>query len=152
LLSKAHIGARRNIHIPRLYCDYNNGIIELSGGAGSVDGRRSDDVVIHMRDEDYSRDVTNGGPVAPSLDEPNDWTETSSPSVSLVHALAAVGDEPLHELPPLQHLFDVDALDTLLSTAAASGADVSVSFAYEGIEVSVASDGTVRIEGESGER
>jgi hypothetical protein len=105
-----------------------------------------------MRDEDYSRNVADGGPVAPSLDESNDWTETSSPSVSLVHALAAVGDAPLHELPPLQHLFDVDALDTLLQTAAASGADVSVSFTYEGVELSVESDGTVRIEGEADER
>jgi hypothetical protein len=77
-----------------------------------------------------------------------DWDEGIEPTVAVVHAvLAATGREET-ELDPLASRIDADALDRLLTREGESG--VSVSFAYEGFEVTVYADGTLilRPEGE----
>ena len=57
-------------------------------------------------------------------------------------AIAAVtGRDPI-EGPPLQQFVDVDALEQLL---ASGGSRTRVSFTYDGMEVTVSSDGRVEI-------
>ena len=54
----------------------------------------------------------------------------------------ATGRGPL-DRPPLQQYVDVDSLERLFDNG---GSDLEVSFSYDGVEVTVHSGGTVRIE------
>ena len=54
----------------------------------------------------------------------------------------ATGRGPL-DRPPLQQYVDVDSLERLFDSG---GSDLEVSFSYDGVEVTVHSGGTVRIE------
>ena len=63
--------------------------------------------------------------------------------VKIVTAVAeATGRGPL-DCPPLQQYVDVDSLERLFDSG---GSDLEVSFSYDGVEVTVHSGGTVRIE------
>jgi hypothetical protein len=74
-----------------------------------------------------------------------DWSGSrgSTPlEVTIPEAIAeATGRDPT-ESPPLQQYADVDALETLL----AGSDDVSISFTYAGVSVTLYGDGAVHVE------
>jgi hypothetical protein len=67
-----------------------------------------------------------------------------SPSLAVVAVVAtALGKDP-QALTPLHSTIDTDALDTLTTKSAAGQADcLSISFCYEGLEVTVSSEGVI---------
>ncbi|MFP8954891.1 HalOD1 output domain-containing protein [Natrialbaceae archaeon A-arb3/5] len=66
------------------------------------------------------------------------------PSLAIVAAVAAAGQEDPHELAPLHSVIDTDALDELFSTTANEGQrNGCLSFSYEGFEVTVFSEGVI---------
>lgn len=72
------------------------------------------------------------------------WDDSQGPSIAVVEAVAATtGRDPM-DLPPLQHQLDADALDSLL-TSAGPGTSVSVSFEYDGVDVTIGSDGRLEV-------
>lgn len=75
------------------------------------------------------------------------WLEGSDPCLAIVEAVAvATSREPL-DLEPLYDEVDTDALTTLLrSPIPDSGANVQVSFRYEGCRVVVSGTGAIEIE------
>ncbi|MDS0476310.1 HalOD1 output domain-containing protein [Natrinema sp. 1APR25-10V2] len=75
-----------------------------------------------------------------TLDYQND-----SISLRVVEAIAAATGTDPHELDPLYHAVDPEALDQLFQSH--SSADVRVEFGYHGSLVEVRSDGTVAIDG-----
>lgn len=72
------------------------------------------------------------------------------PSTAVVRAVAAAESVDETELPPLFHAIDPDALDALFESGRREPTAVrstgSVTFRYDGYEVSVAADGTVDVE------
>lgn len=75
------------------------------------------------------------------------WLKASDPCVAIVEAVAvATSREPL-DLEPLYGVVDTDALTALLrSPFPDSGANVQVSFRYEGCRVGVSGTGDIEIE------
>lgn len=75
-----------------------------------------------------------------------EWDEKTPPAVAIVEAVAATtGREPTN-LPPLYEYVDGEALDTLLQSGSGSRpGDIEVTFRYEGVQVSVRSDGSIVI-------
>ena len=72
--------------------------------------------------------------------------EDHSPIVAIVEQLAAAkGVDPLQLQPPLHHATDTDALERVLESA---GADLTVSFTYDGHTVHVRGDGTIMVDAE----
>lgn len=74
------------------------------------------------------------------------WTDSESPSIAVVEAVAAVtGREPT-DLPPLADRLDTDALDGLVAEEA-PGWDlpVSVSFEYAGVDVTIHGEGDLEV-------
>lgn len=75
------------------------------------------------------------------------WTQADGPSAAVVEAVASVTGRDELDLPPLQDAVDVDALDTVVASRAATGSDgvdaVTVSFTYADVEVVVDSGGWV---------
>lgn len=69
----------------------------------------------------------------------------SSIATSVVVSVAAiVGVEPT-ALPPLQRSIDTDALEAVFASGREGPDDVTVRFSYAGCDVSVESDGSIRI-------
>lgn len=58
-------------------------------------------------------------------------------SEAVLRTVAAVSDRPLLDLPPLQEVVDMDALDQLFTSSAALD---SIQFSYEGYEITVEQD------------
>lgn len=71
-----------------------------------------------------------------------DWEAGSNPSTAIVEATAAATDRDDLEVDVLNAYLDPDALDTLLTSATDA---VTVSFEYDGVVVSIATDGTLEI-------
>jgi len=72
---------------------------------------------------------------------------TSRISVDVINTIAAVTErDPLTMDPPLYDVIDTDALDRLFEQSDSA----AVEFEYDGHEVTIDSDGTVRVDGERG--
>lgn len=74
-----------------------------------------------------------------------DWTETYSPSVATVRAIAALHDTPADGLPPMYASVDTEGLDSLLNHQHRRNVDGLVSFEYHGHRVVLATDGDGRV-------
>lgn len=74
------------------------------------------------------------------------WDGADRPSRAVVEAVAAAtGREPA-TLSPLQRRVDTDALDSFLTSTREPGDErLSVSFAYEGVEVTVGTGGRIDV-------
>lgn len=76
----------------------------------------------------------------------HDWHPSGRPSTAVVEAVAAVTDRKPTDLPPLHGYVDGDALDALVtSRAGGDGTSIRVSFAYEGVDVTVDSDDGITV-------
>lgn len=65
----------------------------------------------------------------------------------VVRAVAVIQNVEPTELPPLENAVDPDALSAIFgSDSEASTTDVQVTFVYEGLEITVNSDGNVYLE------
>jgi hypothetical protein len=73
------------------------------------------------------------------------WDQSSPPSAAIVDAIAEATERDPTALPPLYRSVDSDALDTLLTRGMQRGEHVHVSFTYDGVRVSVGSDGNLSI-------
>lgn len=73
------------------------------------------------------------------------WDQAERPSIAVVEAVAAETDRDPTDVPPLQGRIDTDALDTLVTAANQTGDGVVVSFEYDGVDVSLDSDGTLDV-------
>lgn len=75
-----------------------------------------------------------------------EWDEEKKPSTAIVEAVASMSTLEETDLPPLHHSLDVQALNDLLTgNLGASVDDVSVTFRYVDVDVTVESAGTVVI-------
>jgi len=72
-----------------------------------------------------------------------DWVRADDPSVAVVEAVAAVTNESVLALPPLQEAVDVDAPDDAVRSG--DGSVTRVSFPYAGTTATLSSDGLVEI-------
>ena len=73
-----------------------------------------------------------------------DRTRDSTTLAVVVVVATALGREP-QNLPPLQSVIDTDALDKLLAgSSTGPGNCDSISFTYEGFEVTVTSEGVIK--------
>lgn len=77
-----------------------------------------------------------------------DWRRYEQPALGVIEAIAGVKDERPTDLTPLGNDFDVDALNTLLSTETASS-KITISFAYQGLLVTIDQSGSLVIESHS---
>lgn len=83
---------------------------------------------------------------APARPIEHDWGGSGRPSTAVVEAVAAVTDRKPTDLPPLHGYVDGDALDALVTRAADGAGDgVRVSFAFDGVEVTVDSDDGITV-------
>ena len=100
-----------------------------------------------MIDKDRDADTGSGEPDAtPSQ---FDWTRRR-PSVAVVEAVAAITDRDPTTVPHLHRYVDPDALNALVEGSAGDGgANLRVSFTYDGIAVTVGGDGTVEVRAQS---
>lgn len=75
-----------------------------------------------------------------------EWSEPCLPSTALIEVIAAATDRDPLDMPPLYEHVDVDALDAIL-TARWNGTNgtVNVSFAYDGVEILLDSDGNIEL-------
>jgi len=73
------------------------------------------------------------------------WTETETPSIGVVEAVAAATERDATDLPRLADAVDPDALNELLGGTEAGDNDVRVSFEYADTTVTVRSAGTVAV-------
>ena len=71
-----------------------------------------------------------------------DWTEVE-PSRAVVELASSLLGRPVTELTPLYSAVDPDAIDTLLD--ASRPTPITLSFTYEGLEVSLSGDGVARV-------
>lgn len=68
--------------------------------------------------------------------------ETESAHEVVLDAVCLINDRSVEELDPLTATVDAEALDDLISTAAADEpGDVEVQFVYEGLDVTITGDG-----------
>lgn len=81
------------------------------------------------------------------MDGPDVSQTTTRISVDVINTIAAVTErDPLTMNPPLYDVIDTDALDRLFEQSDSA----SVEFEYDGHEVHIDSEGTVRVDGERG--
>lgn len=74
------------------------------------------------------------------------WDGTDRPSTAVAEAVAAATERDPATLSPLQGRIDTDALDSFLASTRAPGDEhLSVSFTYEGIEVTVDTGGGIGV-------
>lgn len=82
-----------------------------------------------------------------SEDEPQvfqtKFEDSTSPSFTLIKALAAIKDTEPVELDPLSESVDPDALDTLIGTAEPQEGPLEVAFTIEGYYVRIQSNGRI---------
>jgi hypothetical protein len=93
-------------------------------------------------------------PSAPHHDETNgaaewerryDWSQTS-PSEAVLETVGSVSGTDLLELPPMNNVVDLDALDAIVRHGRRRRrTSIDVSFRYQGYTVVVRMDGTVRL-------
>lgn len=74
--------------------------------------------------------------------------DETSVSTAIVRAVSQVDDRSTNELPALHDAVDTEALETLLRTDGAAGksSKTTVSFDYADYEVTVTTDGKLRVE------
>lgn len=84
------------------------------------------------------------GPPSPVTFDRYDWSEVERPSVTVVRAVAAVTNREVFDLPQLREYVDPDALDRILADRN-DRPGVRVSFRYDGVDVTVNSDGRIEI-------
>jgi len=98
-----------------------------------------------------SNDTEDTGFEASSSDHdgsetPDGWDRATGPTAAITEAIAeATGLEPT-ALSPLYRSVDPDAVDVLLMRGRQRGAHVRVSFAHDGVPVSIGSDGYLSLE------
>ena len=71
--------------------------------------------------------------------------ETTEPSIAVVSALAAVTDTDPLGMEPLGSAVDTDALDSLLAEEPGEDCDASVTFAFDGHDVTAHSGGSLSV-------
>lgn len=65
-------------------------------------------------------------------------------SIAVIAAIAAADQRDPHELTPLHYVIDTEALDKLFAPTVSEGQrNGSLSFSYEGFEVTVSSQGVI---------
>lgn len=77
-----------------------------------------------------------------------DWRRYEQPALGVIEAIAGVKDERPTDLPPLGGEFDIDALNALLSPEKDSS-NITVSFAYQGLLVTIDHSGSLVVESPS---
>lgn len=78
--------------------------------------------------------------------EPRDgWDRSCPPSVAIVEAIAEATERDPTAMPSLHRSVDSDSLDALLTHGMRQGEHVQVSFTYDGVLVSIGSDGDLSI-------
>jgi hypothetical protein len=70
------------------------------------------------------------------------WDAGEQPSLAIVEAVAVATNRKPTELPPLQRVVDVDALEALLT----GESDVQISFQYEQTGVCIGSEGGIELQ------
>ncbi|WP_435346547.1 HalOD1 output domain-containing protein [Haloarchaeobius sp. HRN-SO-5] len=75
----------------------------------------------------------------------SNWHEFDFPSTAVAEAVAEVTDQDAMALTPLHEYVDADGLDSLL-TNSTPGTFIEVSFDYEGLQVTVRSDGSLEVQ------
>ena len=84
----------------------------------------------------------------------HDWRGDRSLTTTLVMAVSTITDTPATELEPIHRVIDADALDGLLSprrNAEPRYGGSSVSFRFQGCDVTVRSSGAIEIERRDGD-
>ncbi|MDZ5812419.1 HalOD1 output domain-containing protein [Halorubrum sp. AD140] len=82
----------------------------------------------------------------PTASVQHTWSAPTQPSTAVIEALAASTGRDPTAMPPLYDYVDPDALDALLGSRTGDPEDsVTVSFAYDGVAVRVASSGWVEV-------
>jgi hypothetical protein len=67
-----------------------------------------------------------------------DWNDYDYPGTAVVERVSDVTERDVTDLPPLQSTVDVDAHETLLTSA--GGETVQITFNYAGLRITVRSD------------
>lgn len=70
-----------------------------------------------------------------------EYSDAEPPVVALVNTVATVRDSDPMELPPLEETISTDALEMLLER----GNGVTITFSYEGLQITVDDDGQLVI-------
>lgn len=92
---------------------------------------------------DTNAKTVSVGVEATPLARRTNWTANETPCAAIVELVAEVTNRGHTDLEPLQRTIDGDALNTLFES---SGTErLHVSFAYEGVNVRVTSDGVVEV-------
>lgn len=79
-----------------------------------------------------------------------EWDRAEEPSTAIVEAVAATTGRDSSALSPLHEHIDTEALDALLTFGADPDAQrLSLSFVYEGVEVTVDADGGIDVRAEA---
>lgn len=93
--------------------------------------------------------MSDDDPVASSREDPEtiraryDWSSTS-PSVAVVDTIAIAANREPESLTPLYEVIDPDALNAVIAPPSGGVAsDLSLTFRFEGYDVTVRRDGTV---------
>jgi hypothetical protein len=100
------------------------------------------------RHEDGTGAQTAGGITETS--ERFEWDRSEDPSTAIVEAVAAATDRDASVLSPLHEHIDTEALNALLAFGADPGDERrSLSFGYEGVEVTVDTEGRIDVRAEA---
>ncbi|QLG27546.1 hypothetical protein HUG10_08270 [Halorarum halophilum] len=114
-----------------------------------------------MSEDKPYRDVGTLGPESTGHPDPDvttvrtDWRATGQPSIAVVEAVAEATDRDPLDVASLYDHLDTDALDALVASPEdGTGADVRVSFTYDGVRVLVEGTGeiTAFVDSSRGER
>lgn len=92
------------------------------------------------------RDTDESGTGIDERPDRDGWNETERPSTTIREAVAAATGRAPRLLPPLDRHVDIEALESfLVSGTGPSDGCLTVSFDYEGVEVTVDTDGGIDV-------
>ncbi|WP_254278906.1 HalOD1 output domain-containing protein [Haloarcula marina] len=98
-----------------------------------------------MATEDADAELSLPHPISGS------WSPVTSPTVTLVETIAEAIGRETEAMPPLADAIDPDALDALLSRRyGENGNGLSVSFNYDGLRVTLDTDGYLYVQSRTG--
>lgn len=91
-----------------------------------------------------SDDSTNTGNTGGELVR-MDWHRYEQPALGVIEAIAGLKDRRPTDLPPLGNEFDVDALNSLLTTKT-EGSRMTISFEYQELVVTISQSGSLVVQ------